>query len=166
MRDVAEAAFPVVRASGTRAVLLACALLAPGVACSPAPTNATPEGAVRSLVERLELFDGSEVDARALYDLLSDRAKENLRARAARYGDASGKTMEPWAMIVPDRARPRFTPQLYRARVVGKYALVDVLGVASEQKAQVPCVLADRLWRVDLVFPELPPMRRRPGIEP
>jgi hypothetical protein len=140
-------------------------LLATAVACAPAPSNATPEGAVRSLVERFEQFDGSETDARALYDLLSERAKDNLRARAARYGDASGKTIEPWAMIVPARASPRFVPQLYRARIVGKYALVEVLGVASDQRAQLPCVLEDRLWRVDLVLPELPPVSRRPVLE-
>ncbi len=142
-------------------IVLSCALLS----CAPAPANATPEGAVRDFVGRLEAFAGSDVDARALYERLSERAKANLRARAGRYGAASGKKIEPWAMLVPARSRPRFSTHSFRAQIVGQYALVDVLGVHPGQKAQIPCVFEEGAWRVDLVLPGLSPLPVRPGTE-
>jgi len=135
------------------------------VSCSRAPPNATPDGAVREFVEVMETFDGNEEDAEKLFELLSERAKKNLRARAERYGAASGKKIAPAAMIVPKRVSLRFTPHSYSAQVVGQYALVDVLGVRGSQRAQVPCVFEEGAWRIDLVLPELPPMRMRPSQE-
>jgi hypothetical protein len=131
-------------------------------ACEPAPPNDTPEGAVREFIEIVRGFHGNEQDANTLFELLSERAKQNLRSRADRYGAASGKKIGPTAMIVPSRMTPRFNPQAYSARIVGKYALVDVVGVTAAQVAQVPCVFEDDLWRLDLVLPELPPMQQRP----
>ena len=141
-----------------------CLLLAL-TGCDPQPRNTTPDGAVREFVVIMRQFDGNEQDAQAVFDLLSERAKKNLRARAERYGAASGKKIAPWAMLVPARMAQRFAPQAYAEQIVGKYALVDVIGVSPDQKAQVPCVLEDGLWRVDLVLPELPPIQRRPGSE-
>ena len=108
-------------------------------------------------------FEGADSDAQKLFELLSERAKSNLRTRAERYGAASGKKIAPWAMLVPSRMAPRFAPQSYTAQVVGKYALVEVVGVGTDERARVPCVLEDGLWRVDLVLPELPELGRRPG---
>lgn len=133
--------------------------------CEPAPPNATPEGAVRELVERMQGFDGDQGDAQILFDLLSERAKQNLERRAERYSAASGKKIAPWAMITPGRLTPRFLPRAYASQIVGKYALVDVVGVTADQRAQVPCVREDDAWRVDLVLPELPPIEQRPGAE-
>ncbi|MEQ9319734.1 MAG: hypothetical protein RIF41_11290 [Polyangiaceae bacterium] len=146
--------------------MLALALSGAALGCEPAPPSATPDGAVREFVERVNAFHGRDEDAQALYELLSDRAKENLQTRADRYGAASGKKIAPWAMLVPSRTILRFSPQLYQAQVVGKYALVDVVGVSPEAHAQVPCVLEEGMWRVDLVLPELPPVEHRPGLEP
>jgi hypothetical protein len=86
-----------------------------------------------------------------------------LLARAERYSNASGRKMDPWAMIVPARSRSHFVPQSYKARSAGKHALVEVLGITAAQRAQIPSVNEKGLWRVDIVFPELPPMPRRPG---
>lgn len=144
---------------------LALIFVVAALACDPAPPNATPEGAVRELVERMQGFGGSEDEAKALYDLLSERAKQNLQHRADRYSDASGRTIAPWAMITPVRLVPRFLPRAYASQIVGKYALVEVIGVAATQRAQVPCVREDEAWRVDLVLPELPPLESRPGLE-
>jgi hypothetical protein len=141
-------------------------LLAALTACEPAPAHATPDAAVRELVERLRGFHGKQDDAQGLYELLSERAKANLQSRADRYGAASGKKIAPWAMLVPSRMGPRFTPQGYEAQIVGKYALVDVVGVDPGEHARVPCVLEEGVWRVDLVLPDLPPIQRRPGMPP
>ncbi len=146
--------------------LAALALAASAAACSSAPSNATPEGAVRELVERLESLEAGDRNARAVYDLLSERARANLQARADRYSNASGRQIDPWAMLVPARSRLRFVPHSYKARLVGRYALVDVLGVNADQSAKIPCVMEKSLWHVDLILPELAPMPRRPGAEP
>ena len=135
-------------------------------ACAPDEPNRTPEGAVRELIELLQVFDGNDKQAQTLFLLLSSRAKQNLVTRADRYGAASGKTISPWAMLVPSRMTPRFAPEDYSAQIVGRHALVEVVGVGAEQKAHVSCVLEDGLWRVDIVLPELPPLERRPGAEP
>jgi hypothetical protein len=143
----------------------AFALAAWLAACTSSPPNETPDGAVREFVGRMRGFHGADADAKALYELLSERARANLQARAERYSAASGKMIAPWAMLVPDRMLPQFQPQAYTAQVVGKYALVEVVGVSDERRAEIPCVLENGLWRVDLVLPELPPFRKRPGAE-
>jgi hypothetical protein len=134
-------------------------------ACSPSSSSATPEGAVREFVDAVRRFHGDDVEAQKLFDMLSERARDNLRARAARYGAASGKQIAPWAMLVPSRFTPYFIPQEYTAQIVGRYALVEVAGVDASQRAQVPCVLENGLWRLDLVLPELPALPQRPGSE-
>ena len=144
------------------AFLVGCAAMLVG--CARKPENVTPEGAVRELTSRLEALDGGEGDARAVYDLLSERAQVNLQARAERYSNASGRQIAAWAMIVPSRSRLRFVPQSYQAKVAGKYALVEVLGVSADQAAQIPCVREKNLWHVDLNFPELAPLVRRTGV--
>jgi hypothetical protein len=144
------------------AVALACAAL---VGCGRKPPNATPEGAVRELVERLRLVNGDAVDAKAAFELLSKRAQDNLAARAQRYSAASGKTITPEAMIAPARFVARFEPHRFTARLAGASALVEIEG-PEHQRADVPCVLEEGLWRVDLVLPPLPPVQQRPGTEP
>ena len=133
--------------------------------CSRAPANATPDGAVRTFVELMGSFDGSSQDAEEAFAMLSERARQNLRDRAERYGAASGRKIAPEAMLVPARTSPRFLAHSYTAEIVGKYALVDIVGVDSSHRAQVPCVLEEGTWRVDLVLPELQPMRVRPERE-
>jgi hypothetical protein len=145
-------------ASSLRRVVRAIALFAVGAAlfvlssgCSRRPPNATPEGAVRELVERLRRVQGDPTDAKDAYVLLSKRAQANLAARAQRYSAASGKAIGPEAMIVPSRFLLRFEPQRYTAQV------------AEGQRAQVPCVFEDNAWRVDVLLPTLPPVQHRPG---
>jgi len=149
---------------GRVVVLLVLAVVL--LSCEQTAYNETPDGAVREYVSLLRGFNGDERQAKAIFELLSERAKSNLRKRSERYGAASGKKIAPWAMIVPARMAPRFVPQAYSAQMVGKYALVDVVGVSSDQQAQVPCVLEEGLWRVDLVLPQLPDVELRPGLEP
>lgn len=157
-------------ASGFLRAVRSIALIAIGAAlfvlssgCSRRPPNATPEGAVRELVERLRRVQGDPTDAKDAYVLLSKRAQANLAARAQRYSAASGKAIGPEAMIVPSRFLLRFEPQRYTALVSGAHALVEVSGGAEGQRAQVPCVFEDKAWRVDVLLPALPPVQLRPG---
>lgn len=155
------------RRAGRRAALaaaawLCCAALA---GCGRRMPNATPDGAVRELVERLRVFHGDPTDAKAAYELLSKRARDNLAARAQRYSAATGKTIAPEAMIVPSRFVVRFEPQRYTAQIAGIHALVEVSGLLPEETAQIPCIYEDGAWRVDLTLPSLPPVQKRPGSE-
>lgn len=117
-------------------------------------------------MERLRRLDGDPTDAKAVFDLLSHRARDNLTARAQRYSAATGKTIAPEAMIAPARFQLRFEPQRYTAQIAGIHALVEIAGLLSGQRALVPCVYEDNAWRVDLVLPHLPPVQMRPGSEP
>ncbi len=109
------------------ALLIALTLTLTG--CGRRPANATPDGAVRELVERLRRVHGDAADARAAYELLSKRTQSNLSARAQRYSAASGKMIAPEAMLAPSRFLIRFEPQRYVAKIAGAYALVDVTGL-------------------------------------
>src|SRR5438067_9563633 len=93
--------------------------------CGRRAPNATPDGAVRELVERLRRVHGDPGDAKAAFDLLSKHTQSNLATRAQRYSAASGKTIAPEAMIAPSRFLLQFEPQRYTARIAGGYALVE-----------------------------------------
>ncbi|NUQ77927.1 MAG: hypothetical protein HUU21_30710, partial [Polyangiaceae bacterium] len=66
-------------------IAIAAALFVVSSGCSRRPPNATPEGAVRELIERLRRVQGDPSDAKDAYILLSKRAQANLAARAQRY---------------------------------------------------------------------------------
>jgi hypothetical protein len=142
------------------ALLLVASTLA---GCGRRVPNATPDGAVRELVERMRRPNGDPSDAKAAYELLSKRAQQNLAARAQRYSAASGKAIAPEAMIAPSWFLLRFEPQRYSAQTSGAAARVEVLGLLASDRAQVHCVFEDGVWRVDLGLPPLPPVQMRPG---
>ena len=131
-------------------------------ACEDDDETRVPAEVVREFVELLHIYDGRPEDAQAIFNLLSERARANLTARAERYGAASGKKITAPAMIVPGWLTLRFVPQAYAAQVVGRYALVEVSGVRPTDRAQIPCIREEDHWRVDLALPELPPMITRP----
>ncbi len=133
--------------------------------CESRSPSATPEGAVRELVERMSRVQGDPADAKAAFDLLSKNAQTNLKSRAERYSAASGKAIAPEAMIVPSLFLLRFEPQRYKARILGTYALVDIEGLLPTERAQVPCVYEGERWKVDLPLPALPPIQTRPRDE-
>lgn len=135
------------------------------VGCESRSPSATPEGAVRELVERMRRVQGDPADAKAAFEMLSKNAQANLKARAERYSAASGKTIAPEAMIVPSFFLLRFDPQRYKARISGTYALVEAQGLLPEERAQIPCVYEGERWKLDLPMPALPPIQTRPRDE-
>jgi hypothetical protein len=132
-------------------------------ACGQRKPNATPEGAVREVVERMRRVQGDPQAAKTVFELLSKRAQDNLTARAQRYGAASGRAIAPEAMLVPARFALRFEPQRYTPRISGPSAVVEVAGLDPSDAAIVPCVLEQGGWRVDLALPPLPVVQVRPG---
>lgn len=144
------------------AAALFLAALGP-IGCGRRVPNATPDGAVRELIERLRLVNGDPADAKAAFGLLSKHTQQNLIARAKRYSDASGKNIAPEAMIAPARFVLHIEPQRYSAKISGTYALVEVTGLQAGDRAQISCVFEDEAWRVELQLPPLPPVQMRPG---
>jgi hypothetical protein len=155
-----SAARPLIAAASALVLMVAALSVS---ACSRRPPNATPDGAVRELVERMQRVQGDPADAKAAYMLLSKRAQSNLAERAQRYSAASGKAIAPEAMLVPSHFLLRFEPQRYSAQIAGAHALVIVEGLRPEERAQIPCVFEEEAWRVDLALPPLPPVQMRPG---
>ncbi len=156
-----------VRGFGARRfVAIAALAVALGTAgCENRAPSATPEGAVREMVERMRRVQGDPADAKAAFDLLSANAQANLKARAERYSAASGKTIAPEAMIAPSFFLLRFEPQRYKAQISGTYALVEAQGLLPEERAQIPCVWEGERWKLDLPMPALPPIQTRPRDE-
>jgi hypothetical protein len=145
-----------------RSCLLLLGVLALG--CAP-PPQSTPEGIVRTFVERLDSFNGDARDANQLFELLSERARHNLSQRAERYSAASGRKIAPAAMLVPARFAPGMI-RSYTAQLSGKFALVEVVGTPPDRRAQLPCVFEEGGWRIDIVMPALSPLQRRLNRDP
>jgi hypothetical protein len=138
-------------------------LSAPGLSgCESRRPDATPEGAVREVVERLRQVHGDPASAHAVYELLSRATRENLESRARRYGAASGKNIAPAAMLAPSSLVERWAGREYRARIVGIHALVEVRGLLPDERAEVWCVHEEGAWRVIIDLPPLPEVRTSP----
>src|SRR5260221_14026505 len=136
-------------------------------ACARKPPDLTPEGAVRDLLERIERIEKrmetDPAEARAIYELMSTRTKANLIERARRASTTSGRKVPPEEMIAPGRFSLRFEPRKMHVRMADDRAVVDVIGIDPEtDRAEVPCVLEDGPWRIEIPLPALTPMERRP----
>lgn len=138
------------------AVLLALALMLGS--CNKEPPNATPDGAVRELVEHLRRLDGDPKEAKAAFLLLSKRAQDNLALRAERYSQASGKRIEPELMIAPASFIERYAAHSYATEIQGARARVTIRGVLESERAEIACVYEDGGWRVDVELPPPPPV--------
>lgn len=141
---------------------MAVALLVGAAGCEARRPDATPEGAVREVVERLRAAHGEPASANAAYELLSRATRENLETRAKRYGAASGKNISPAAMLAPSSLVERWPGREYRSQIVGTHALVEVRGLLPEERAQVRCVWEDGGWRVHIDLPPLAEVRTNP----
>ena len=144
---------------------LAAGLLTIGVltACQRKPPDLTPEGAVRELLDRIDRIETDPTEARAVYDLLSAQTKQNLIERARRASTTSGRDIPPQDMLAPGRFSLRFEPRKMHTRIADERAVVDVTGIDSEtDRAEVPCVLEDGRWRIEIPLPPLAPVERRP----
>ena len=144
---------------------LAAGLLTIGAlaACQRKPPDLTPEGAVRELLDRIDRIETDPTEARAFYDLLSAQTKQNLVERARRASTTSGRDIPPQDMLAPGRFSLRFEPRKMHTRIADERAVVDVTGIDPEtDRAEVPCVLEDGRWRIEIPLPPLAPVERRP----
>jgi hypothetical protein len=133
------------------AAAIAALLVLPG--CSRVAPDATPEGAVRVFVEKME---SSVDDGRAVkeaFALLGPAARANLEERAQRASRGQGRRHEAWEMLAEGRFGLKFRPSKMTSRVEGDLATVDVLGESPEDRATVRCARENGVWKVE---PELP----------
>ena len=137
-----------------------CVLLLGLCACSSAPSDETPSGALLMFLGAMERSDWNQEALREAYALLSADAREALEERAEMANALSGRDFEPWQMLAQGRFRLRFAPRQdggLSERIDGDRAVVVVTGSRDGERAEVPMVLEDGEWRVDL---DIPPMRR------
>jgi hypothetical protein len=131
--------------------------------CSRSPPDASPEGAVRELLDRIDRIESNPAEARVVYDLLSSRTRANLVERAHRASTTSGREIPPEQMLAPGRFSLRFEPRQMHARLLRDRAIVDVIGIDPvTDHAEVPCVLEQGRWRIEIPLPPLAPAERRP----
>ena len=138
---------------------VATLLLIVAAACSETPTDRTPSGALRLFLSAMDRSEWDEAALRDAYDLLSPDARAALEERADMASTLSGRTFEPWQMLVQGRFRLRFAPRRGGGmveRVDGDRAVVVVSGSRDGERAEIPLVEEDGHWRVDL---DLPPLR-------
>ncbi len=144
------------------AVMAACASLA---ACDARRHDATPEAAVRELIDRLGRMSGDPTTSRAVFDMLSATTRANLEARARRYGAASGKNIAPAAMLAPSSLVEQWGARELHATILGIHALVEVRGLHPEQRTEIRCVYEEGGWRVVVDLPPLPEVKQSPREE-
>ncbi len=132
------------------------------VSCTRAAPEATPEGAIRLFVEKME--SGAE-DPRAMreaYNLLGPRARANLKERAARASKGQGQRYEPYEMLAEGRFGLKFRPKSMTSRIEGDDAFVDVRGDGQAELASVRCLREATGWRVEPELPDIKASPRRP----
>jgi len=150
------------RAARRAGVLFAISLAA-CAGCSRSPPEASPEGAVRELLDRIDRIESNPAEAKVVYDLLSSRTRANLNERAHRASTTSGREIPPEQMLAPGRFSLRFEPRQMHTRLLRDRAIVDVIGIdPATDHAEVPCVLEQGRWRVEIPLPPLAPPERRP----
>lgn len=146
---------------GRRALFLGLVLIA---ACSRGSPDATPEGAVRLWLEKMESSSDDGRAMREAYLLLGPRARANLKERAERASRGQGRRFEPHEMLAEARFGLRFRPKTMTAHVEGDEATVDVRGDGPDEKATVHCTRENGGWRVEPELPDVaPPSRRSDG---
>jgi hypothetical protein len=142
------------------AVMLALA------ACSRPPPESTPEGALRSWIEKMESQAGSARPSKDAFALLGPQARASLTERAERASRAQGRRVEAWEMLAQARFGLKFRPATLRATVSGDSAVVDVTGDdPSVDHATVRCARESGVWKVEPELAALPAAQRRPGSE-
>ena len=147
-----------------RAPLLVLAFALAAAGCTRAAPDATPEGAVRLFVEKMETGAEDPRAMREAYQLLGPHARANLKERAERASKGQGRRYEPFEMLAEGRFGLKFRPKTMLAKIEGDDAFVDVKGEGPEERATVHCTHEANAWRVE---PELPdviaPQRRADG---
>jgi hypothetical protein len=118
-----------------------------------------PAWAVQKLVERMSVVHGDRERAKAAYELLWSRAKENLKERAARASALQGRVVEPEELLVPSHFSLEFVPKEYTTVYHGDWAVVTARSGSAQR--DIKCVQEQDGWRVVVDLPPLRPIEER-----
>jgi len=139
------------RRSGRRfalAILVACA-------CSRAPPEATPDGALRVFLDDMDSAGDDPSALHRAYDRLGPAARANLAERARRTSQLQGRQVQPPDMLAAGLFGLAFRPKAMHPSVVGDRATVEVFGEDPQSEhASVVCVREGSGWHVEPGFPE------------
>ncbi len=130
-------------------------------ACSRPPPDATPEGAIKTWLEKMEAQVSDPAETKGAYAMLSKQTHQNLEKRAERASRIEGRRIEPQEMLAQGRFALRFTPRKFVTQTNGDNATVEVNGAEPPDHATLHCVREGPAWRVDLALPELTDLPRR-----
>lgn len=133
-----------------------------GAACSRSVPDATPEGAVRLWLEKMESAGEDERAMKEAYQLLGPRARANLKERADRASRGQGRRFEPHEMLAEGRFGLRFRPKAMTTHVEGDSATVEIKGDGPDEHASVKCTREGTVWRIEPELPEVVAPVRRP----
>jgi hypothetical protein len=134
-------------------------------ACSRVPPDATPDGALRLWIERMEQPTSDTKQAQEAYALLGPETRANLEERAARASRAQGRHLESYEMLALGRFGLKFRPASMHAQTAGDSARVEVVGDdPTVDHASVRMKREFGTWKVELDLVPLPPVQRRPGL--
>jgi hypothetical protein len=118
-----------------------------------------PAWAVQKLVERMSVVHGDRERAKAAYELLWSRAKENLKERAVRASALQGRVVEPEELLVPSHFSLEFVPKEYTTAYHGDWAVVTARSGSAQR--EIKCVQEQDGWRVVIDLPPLRPIEER-----
>jgi hypothetical protein len=133
------------------------------VACSRGAPDASPDGAVRQWLEKMESGEGDVREMRDAYQLLGPKARANLKERAERASKGQGRRFEPHEMLAEGRFGLKFRPKAMSTKIEGDDAWVEVRGEGPEERATVRCTREAGAWRVEPELPDVVAPARRDG---
>lgn len=150
------------------ALLRLAAAFAFVVACSRQAPDATPDGAVRLWLEKMEASAEDPRAAREAYALLGPSARRNLEQRAERAGRMHGRRFEPYEMLAEGRFGLKFRPKgVTVGQVAGDEATVNVVGAdPAVEQVSVRCARDPKeaqAWRIEPELPPVPELLKRDG---
>ncbi len=150
--------------SRSRCSILFFFLLALTFGCTRVAPDATPDGAVRLWLDKMEASTEDPRAIRDAYGLLGPATRANLEERARRTSQLQGRRVEPWQMLADGRFGLRFRPKSMKASIVGDRATVEVLGNdPATEHGSIRCVHEAGGWRVEIEIPDLVVQPKRDG---
>jgi len=130
--------------------------------CGRSPDS--PVAVVRDFLDAMARSRDQNQAMIEAYGLLDSAARDALKRRADRARSLSGRPYEPFQMLAQGRFKLNFAPAVPRGmheRVDGERAVVTVVGVKPDQRAEVPLVRENGQWRIHI---DIPPMRNEPAM--
>ena len=165
-----------------RALALALPLVSLAAGCARGAPDATPEGAVRLWLEKMETSTEDPRAMREAFVLLGPAARANLDERAQRASRVQGRRVEAYEMLAEGRFGLKFRPKAMVSHIEGDRATVEVTGddpvreharvlCAREPRGQEPGEPGEHerdhapgkggAWRVEPELPDVMALPRR-----